>query len=319
MESQDKKSIYGKTLLVNKQGKEYKITLGYTNNHSEIKAITDGNNTLAQAQAPDTITNVIFTEPTTSNGSTSTTVYNESNTPKVSFSWTQPLPRSGSLSGYDVTYQAVGTSLNTLDYSANSYTTTATSGATSINITNNVKYGTKYKVKIRASNDAGATGSYSEEFTSAAFTKVPNRPSSTSITLTLRNSSTVSYTGTSLNGFYYYNGNNFTTGSGYLFNSTQFGNNIEFYTNAIKVVENLQTHGIQNVIVIITHGIFSGKCIERLQNCNVISKVIVSDTICQKKNQENLNKLEIFSISELMGEVITNIITGGSLSLLFES
>ena len=222
------------------QGKEYKITLGYTNNHSEIKAITDGNNTLAQAQAPDTIANVIFTEPTTANGSTSTTVYNESNTPKVSFSWTQPLPRSGSLSGYDVTYQAVGTSLNTLDYSANVYTTTATAGATSINITNNVKYGTKYKVKIRASNDAGATGTYSEEFTSAAFTKVPNRPSSTSITLTLRNSSTVSYTGTSLNGFYYYDGNTFTTGSGYLFNSTQFGNNIEFYTNAIKVVENLR-------------------------------------------------------------------------------
>ena len=87
----------------------------------------------------------------------------------------------------------------------------------------------------------------------------------------------------------------------------------------IKVVENLQTHGIENVIVIITHGIFSGKCIERLQNCNVISKVIVSDTICQKKNLQNLNKLEIFSISKLMGEVITNIITGGSLSLLFES
>ena len=36
----------------------------------------------------------------------------------------------------------------------------------------------------------------------------------------------------------------------------------------IKVVENLQFHGIQNVIVIITHGIFSGKCIERLKNCN---------------------------------------------------
>ena len=222
------------------QGKEYKITLGYTNNHPEIKAITDGNNTLAQAQAPDTITTVIFTEPTTTNGSISTTVYNETNTPKVSFSWTQPLPRSGNLSGYDVTYQAVGTSLNTLDYSADEYTTTATAGATSINITNNVKFGTKYKVKIRASNDAGATGQYSAEFTSAAFTKVPNRPSSTSITLTLRNSSTVSYNGTSLNGFYYYNGNNFTTGSGYLLNSTQFGNNIEFYTNTIKVVENLR-------------------------------------------------------------------------------
>ncbi len=86
----------------------------------------------------------------------------------------------------------------------------------------------------------------------------------------------------------------------------------------IKVVENLETHGIQNVIVIITHGIFSGKCIERFQNCKIISKIIVSDTICQENKQEILNKLDIFSISELMGDVITNIIKGGSLSLLFE-
>ena len=87
----------------------------------------------------------------------------------------------------------------------------------------------------------------------------------------------------------------------------------------IKVIENLETYGIKNVIVIITHGIFSGKCIERLKNCNIISKVIVSDTICQKKNKIELNdKLEVFTISELMTNVITNIITGGSLSSLFE-
>ena len=86
----------------------------------------------------------------------------------------------------------------------------------------------------------------------------------------------------------------------------------------IKVIENLQKNGIQNVIVIITHGIFSGKCIERFQNCKIISKIIVSDTICQENKQEILNKLDIFSIYELMGDVITNIIKGGSLSLLFE-
>tara|TARA_B100001175_G_C19461494_1_gene616775 strand:+ start:261 stop:1265 length:1005 start_codon:yes stop_codon:yes gene_type:complete len=86
----------------------------------------------------------------------------------------------------------------------------------------------------------------------------------------------------------------------------------------IKVIENLKANGIENVIVIITHGIFSGKCVERLNNCKIISKIIVSDTICQKKNKDTLDKLEIFSISELIGNVITNIINGNSLSLLFE-
>ena len=86
----------------------------------------------------------------------------------------------------------------------------------------------------------------------------------------------------------------------------------------IKVIDNLKKNGITNVIVIITHGIFSGQCIKRLQDCKVISKIIVSDTICQKENQINLNKLEIFSISELLGNAITNIINGNSLSILFE-
>ena len=106
------------------QEKEYRITLGYTNNHPDIKTTVNSNNTLAQAQAPDIITTIIFTEPTATNGSTSTTVYNEANTPVLSFSWNPPLPRSGNLSGYDITYQAVGTSLNTVDYSATEYTTT---------------------------------------------------------------------------------------------------------------------------------------------------------------------------------------------------
>ena len=86
----------------------------------------------------------------------------------------------------------------------------------------------------------------------------------------------------------------------------------------IKVVENLEKYGIKNVIVVITHGIFSGKCIERLKNCCVISKIIVSDTINQTINLEKLDdKLEIFSVSKLLGQVISNIITGSSLSELF--
>lgn len=230
-------TFYNLNLL---QGKEYRITLGYTNNHPDIKTTTNSNNTLTQAQAPDVITTVIFTAPTANNGSTSTTVYNEANTPVLSFSWTPPLPRSGNLSGYDITYQAVGISLNTLDYSATEYTTTANSGASSSSITGNVRFGTKYKIKIRADNDAGATGDYSQEFTTTAFTTVPNRPSTTSFNLTLRNTSSVSYTGTNLNNFYYYNGGNFTQGSGYLLNSTTLSNPLEFHTGGVKVFENLR-------------------------------------------------------------------------------
>ena len=222
------------------QEKEYRITLGYTNNHPDIKTTVNSNNTLAQAQAPDIITTIIFTEPTATNGSTSTTVYNEANTPVLSFSWNPPLPRSGNLSGYDITYQAVGTSLNTVDYSATEYTTTANAGASSSAITSNINFGTKYKIKIRARNDAGSSADYSQEFTTTSFTTVPNRPNTTSFNLTVRNLSTVSYSGVNLNNFYYYNGNNLTQGSGYLLNSTSLNNPIEFHTGSIKVFENLR-------------------------------------------------------------------------------
>ena len=50
----------------------------------------------------------------------------------------------------------------------------------------------------------------------------------------------MSYTGTSLNNFYYYNGGNFTQGSGYLLNSTTLNNPLQFHTGGIKVFENLR-------------------------------------------------------------------------------
>ena len=43
-----------------------------------------------------------------------------------------------------------------------------------------------------------------------------------------------------MNNFYYYNGGNFTQGSGYLLNSTTLNNPLQFHTGGIKVFENLR-------------------------------------------------------------------------------
>ena len=75
--------------------------------------------------------------------------------------------------------------------------------------------------------------------------------------------------------------------------------------------------GAKEVICCVTHGILSGPAIKRINSCNEMSRMIVSNTLPQDNNSKNINKLGIFDISNLMKEVIERIITGESISKLF--
>jgi ribose-phosphate pyrophosphokinase len=86
----------------------------------------------------------------------------------------------------------------------------------------------------------------------------------------------------------------------------------------IAAVKDLVTHGIKDVIVVVMHGILSGAAIERINSCNEILHVIVTNTIDQTQNLEKCPKLMVVDTSPLFGEVIRRISDGGSLSALFE-
>jgi len=77
-------------------------------------------------------------------------------------------------------------------------------------------------------------------------------------------------------------------------------------------------NGAKDVICVVTHGILSGPAAERINSCKQMSKMIVSNTLPQIKNQKLITKLEVFDISNLMKEVIKRIITGNSISALFQ-
>lgn len=87
-------------------------------------------------------------------------------------------------------------------------------------------------------------------------------------------------------------------------------------TNASK---ELVAHGIKDIIVMATHGILSGPALERINNCEHIKKVVVTNTLPQMKNIQQCNKLEEIDITELIGKVIKNIINGDSISALFNA
>ena len=86
----------------------------------------------------------------------------------------------------------------------------------------------------------------------------------------------------------------------------------------VKAVETLVENGAKNVICAITHGIFSGPALERINNCPHILKVIVSNSLPQRRNMKMCDKIEMFDISPLMTKIIYCIATGESISALFK-
>ena len=85
----------------------------------------------------------------------------------------------------------------------------------------------------------------------------------------------------------------------------------------IKSVHTLVENGIKDIIVVVTHGILSGEALERINRCQNITKMIVTNSIDQTKNLEMCDKLEIIKIDQLMAQVISCLSTGESISQLF--
>jgi len=85
----------------------------------------------------------------------------------------------------------------------------------------------------------------------------------------------------------------------------------------VSASNELSNYGIKDIIIIATHGIFSGPAIERINNCKWINKVIVTNTLPQEKNIIDSKKIECVDISSLLANVLRVLIFGGSLSNLF--
>lgn len=86
----------------------------------------------------------------------------------------------------------------------------------------------------------------------------------------------------------------------------------------ISAINDLVSHGVKDVIVVVTHGIFSGPAIHRINTCDYIAQVITTNTIDQTLNCQLCPKLRVVDTSSVFGEVINRIHTGGSISELFE-
>ncbi|VVT58662.1 uncharacterized protein SAPINGB_P006321 [Magnusiomyces paraingens] len=86
-------------------------------------------------------------------------------------------------------------------------------------------------------------------------------------------------------------------------------------TRAAKL---LKDQGATMVIAVITHGIFSGDAIERI-NASAIDKVVTTNTAPQDEHMAQLgDKLEVLDVGRVFAEAIRRIHNGESVSMLFD-
>lgn len=67
-----------------------------------------------------------------------------------------------------------------------------------------------------------------------------------------------------------------------------------------SAIETLINHNISNITILVTHGIFSGKAIELINDCDKIKSVITSNTIDQQNNCLLCDKLTVIDVSKLI-------------------
>ena len=85
----------------------------------------------------------------------------------------------------------------------------------------------------------------------------------------------------------------------------------------IEAVEALKKKGIQDVYAAITHGILSGKAIEKIKNCKGLKELVITDSIPLSKGKQ-ISKIKSVSVASLLAEAIQRIHNEESISCLFD-
>lgn len=83
-----------------------------------------------------------------------------------------------------------------------------------------------------------------------------------------------------------------------------------------ETIKALKKNGAKSIYALCTHGIFSGRAIEKIEN-SPVEKIFVSDTIPLKNDKSKCNKIEVLSVSKLFAEAIDSIHKETSVSKLF--
>lgn len=85
-------------------------------------------------------------------------------------------------------------------------------------------------------------------------------------------------------------------------------------TRAAKL---LKREGAVRVYALLTHGVFSGDAIARL-NASAIDKIVVTNSVPQDEHSRLCPKLDVLDVSPIFAEAIRRVHHGESISKLFQ-
>ncbi len=85
----------------------------------------------------------------------------------------------------------------------------------------------------------------------------------------------------------------------------------------VEAAEALGKKGITGVYAAISHGILSGKALERIRACRIIKEVVITDSIPLENSKQD-SKIKVVSIAPLLADAIRRIHNEESVSCLFD-
>ena len=86
----------------------------------------------------------------------------------------------------------------------------------------------------------------------------------------------------------------------------------------VLAAEKLLEAGATKIFAILTHGIFSGPALSRV-NSACFQAVVVTNTIAQDKNMKECDKIQCIDISMMFAEAVRRTHNGESVSYLFSN
>jgi ribose-phosphate pyrophosphokinase len=84
-------------------------------------------------------------------------------------------------------------------------------------------------------------------------------------------------------------------------------------TRAAKL---LKKEGATKVYALLTHGVFSGDAIARI-NASAIDRIVVTNSVPQEEHRRQCPKLEVLEVGSVFAEAIRRVHHGESISALF--
>lgn len=86
----------------------------------------------------------------------------------------------------------------------------------------------------------------------------------------------------------------------------------------VQAAQKLVDDGAKKIYAILTHGIFSGEALNRINNSH-FEAIVVTNTIPQDTNMIACDKIQVIDVSMMFAEAVRRTHNGESVSYLFEN